>query len=114
MWDLWWSKWHGDRFSSEYFGFPLSISFYRCFITRENEKKIIFIKGLHNKPQGCGVSVASAAGHFTTKKRLKSDSDCQRVRVYLIRAKHNPPYTGAPANYGQMNFSPASGKFGTY
>jgi hypothetical protein len=27
---------------------------------------IIFITGLHNKPQGCGASVASAAGHFTT------------------------------------------------
>jgi hypothetical protein len=31
------------------------------------EKKLtIFITGLHNKPQGCGVSVASAVGPFTT------------------------------------------------
>jgi hypothetical protein len=29
---------------------------------------IISIIGLHNKPQGCGASVASAAGPFTTKK----------------------------------------------
>jgi hypothetical protein len=29
---------------------------------------VIFITGLHNKPQGCGASVASAAGPFTTKK----------------------------------------------
>jgi hypothetical protein len=29
----------------------------------------IFITMLHNKPQGCGVSVASAAGPFTTKKK---------------------------------------------
>jgi hypothetical protein len=29
---------------------------------------IIFIIGLHNKSQGCGASVASAAGPFTTKK----------------------------------------------
>jgi hypothetical protein len=29
---------------------------------------IIYITGLHNKPQGCGESVASAAGPFTTKK----------------------------------------------
>jgi hypothetical protein len=28
----------------------------------------IFITGLHNKPQGCGASVASAAEPFTTKK----------------------------------------------
>jgi hypothetical protein len=32
------------------------------------KKRIIFITGLHNKPQGCGASVASAAGPFTTKK----------------------------------------------
>jgi hypothetical protein len=30
----------------------------------------IFIIGLHNKPHGCGASVASAAGPFTTKTRL--------------------------------------------
>jgi hypothetical protein len=24
MWDLWWTKWHWDRFLSEFFGFPLS------------------------------------------------------------------------------------------
>jgi hypothetical protein len=29
---------------------------------------VIFIIGLHKKPQGCGASVASAAGPFTTKK----------------------------------------------
>jgi hypothetical protein len=27
---------------------------------------VIFITGLHKKPQGCGASVASAAGPFTT------------------------------------------------
>jgi hypothetical protein len=63
MWDLWWTKWHWDRFFPEYFGFPLSISFHLCSITGKNEKKvIIFITGLHNKPQGCGASVASAVG----------------------------------------------------
>jgi hypothetical protein len=25
MWDLWWTKWHWDRFLAEFFGFPLSI-----------------------------------------------------------------------------------------
>jgi hypothetical protein len=32
------------------------------------KKKIVFFTGLHNKPQGCVASVASAAGPFTTKK----------------------------------------------
>jgi hypothetical protein len=37
----------------------------------KRKKLIIFITGLHNKPQGCGASVASAAGSFTTKKAQK-------------------------------------------
>jgi hypothetical protein len=58
----------GTGFSPAYFGFPLSISFHRCSITRKNEKTlIIFITGLHNKPEGCGASVASPAGPFTKK-----------------------------------------------
>jgi hypothetical protein len=36
--------------------------------TEIRKKLIIFITGLHNKPQGCGASVASAAGLFTIKK----------------------------------------------
>jgi hypothetical protein len=72
MWNLWWTKWHWDRFFSEYFGFALSVSFHRCSITRKNRQNlIIFITGLHNKPQGCGASVASAAGLFTTKKKYQ-------------------------------------------
>jgi hypothetical protein len=34
----------------------------------EKRKKLIIITGLHNKPQGCGASVASAAGPFTKKQ----------------------------------------------
>jgi hypothetical protein len=53
----------------EYFGFPLSISFHRCCIKMKKQiKLIIFITGLHKKPQGCGASVASAAGRFTAQK----------------------------------------------
>jgi hypothetical protein len=73
MWDLRWTKWHWDRVFPEYFGFPLLISFHRCSITRKRQKIIIiiviFITGLHKKPQDCGASVASAAGPFTTKRR---------------------------------------------
>jgi hypothetical protein len=58
-------------FSPEYFGFTLSISFYRCSITSKNNKKtIIFITGLHNMPQGCGASVASAAGSSPPPQKI--------------------------------------------
>jgi hypothetical protein len=36
QWDLWWTKWHWDRFFSESFGFPLSISFHRGLHISEN------------------------------------------------------------------------------
>jgi hypothetical protein len=29
---LWWSRWHWDRFFSQYFCFPLSVTFYQCCI----------------------------------------------------------------------------------
>jgi hypothetical protein len=29
MWDLWWTEWQWDRFVSEFFGFPLQVSFHR-------------------------------------------------------------------------------------
>jgi hypothetical protein len=51
MWDLWWTKWHWDRFFSEYVGFPLSISFHRSSIKIEKQKNFfIFITGFQNKP----------------------------------------------------------------
>jgi hypothetical protein len=56
-------------FIHEYFGFPLSILFHRCFFTKKTKKLIIFITGLHNKPQGCGASVTSAAGPLNTHKK---------------------------------------------
>jgi hypothetical protein len=34
--------------------------------SEKRRKPIIFITGLYNEPQGCGASVASAAGPFTT------------------------------------------------
>jgi hypothetical protein len=39
--------------------------------TERRRKLIIFIKGVHNKPQGCGESVASAVGPFTKRKKYE-------------------------------------------
>jgi hypothetical protein len=39
------------------------------------KKLIIFITELHNKPQSCGASVASAAGPFTTNKKSPEMND---------------------------------------
>jgi hypothetical protein len=74
MWNLWWTKWHWDRFFSEYFGFPLSISFYQCSIKMEKQKKTSSSssssQGCTISLQGCGVSVASA---FIGQKQSAAD-----------------------------------------
>jgi hypothetical protein len=56
-------------------GFSPSTSVFPCQfhstgapLQGKTKKLFIFITGLHNKPQGCGASVGSAAGPFTTKK----------------------------------------------
>jgi hypothetical protein len=43
------------------------VSFIPPVLHYTKKKLIIFITGLHNKPQGCGAPIASAAGPFTTK-----------------------------------------------
>jgi hypothetical protein len=37
----------------------------------KTKKLIIFITGVHNKPQGCGASLAPAAAPFSTKRKEK-------------------------------------------
>jgi hypothetical protein len=32
VYDLWWTNWHCDRFSSKQLGFPLAVSLYECSI----------------------------------------------------------------------------------
>jgi hypothetical protein len=58
----------GTGFSPSTSVFPCQFYSIRCSIIRKTEKKlIIFITGLHNKLQGCGASVASAAVPFSTQ-----------------------------------------------
>jgi hypothetical protein len=42
----------------------------------------IFITGLHNKPQGCGASVTSAAGPFST--HTHTHTTCHESWSYLL------------------------------
>jgi hypothetical protein len=49
---------------------------------------IICITGLHNKPQDCGASVASAAGPFTTKKKSFTESRRNLFQILTLNAKY--------------------------
>jgi hypothetical protein len=46
MWDLWWTKWHWDRFFSKFFNFLLPISFHQGSIL------IYIILGINNRLTG--------------------------------------------------------------
>jgi hypothetical protein len=63
----------GTGFSPSTSGFPYQFHSTGAPLLGEGQKIIIiivvFITGLHKKPQGCGASVASAAGPFITKKK---------------------------------------------
>jgi hypothetical protein len=86
MWNLWWAKWHWDRFfPPEYFGFSPVNVIPPVFHYMEKFKKRIIIIGLHNKPQGFSATVASAAGPFTPpppKKKLTALPAEYRDLVY--------------------------------
>jgi hypothetical protein len=77
MWDLWWTKWHWDRFFPNTSIFPCQFHSTGGPLHGKTKKLIIFITGLHNKPQGCGASIVSAAGLFTTKKKKRTNSTKQ-------------------------------------
>jgi hypothetical protein len=65
-----------------------------------NEKRrklIIFITGLHNKPQSCGASVASAARPFTKKKFMKNNNSFQFSSLILMCW-----YNSRKANYSDI------------
>ena len=59
----------GTGFSPRTSGFPCQFHSTGAplLVKMKNLSSFIFITGLHNKPYGCGASVASAAGPFTPK-----------------------------------------------
>jgi hypothetical protein len=66
----------GQVFSPSTSVFPCQFHSTGAPLLGKGQKIIIivtFITGLHKKPQGCGASVASAAGPFTTKKEIEGN-----------------------------------------
>jgi hypothetical protein len=43
MWDLWWTKWHWDRFFPEYFGFPCQFQSTGAPLLEKMKKVFIFL-----------------------------------------------------------------------
>jgi hypothetical protein len=51
------------------------------YTKKQKKKLIIFITGLHNKPQGCGASVASAAGPSSKKNGISVNAEMWRKEI---------------------------------
>jgi hypothetical protein len=51
---------------------------------KTKKKLIIIITGLHNKPQGCGASAASAAGPFSKKKKNYVTFASENITEYAV------------------------------
>jgi hypothetical protein len=81
----------GTDFSPSTSVFPCKFHSTGAPLHGKRKKLISFITGLHNKPQGCGASVASAAGPFTKKKiekTLNTNNYFPKYRsLYLLNAE---------------------------
>jgi hypothetical protein len=76
VWDLWWTKLHWYRtFSPSTSILPCQFRSIGVPLHGKTEKVTIFVTGLQKKPEGCGASVASAAGPWLFKKKLISDGN---------------------------------------
>jgi hypothetical protein len=94
MWDLWWTEWHWDRFSSFFFRFPLSVSFHRVRIHID-----YIIWGMNNGHVGGRRSekIVSPYGHEQHQQlrisahsgQCKYSPKCNKESNHLQRYKIN-------------------------
>jgi hypothetical protein len=76
MWDLLRTKWYRDRFFSEFFGFPLSISFHR------GSPYSCIIWGMNKRPVDDRSSdTVSPHGHENKTQQIRRPNECQKVRI---------------------------------
>jgi hypothetical protein len=97
MWDLWWTKWHWDRFFSEYFSFSLSISFHQCSIkwkSRKTSSSSSSSQVCTISLQGCGASVASATRPFNKKMCFVSFHITKFMGLFCRKINNGNIYLG--------------------
>jgi hypothetical protein len=90
MWDLWWTKWHWNRFFPEYFSFTQSVSFHLCSITRTSEEP----NQLHQEctiKRRCVRSIC--CGALNRRKVTYSFEACWLMQYSLRNAKFNTKTT---------------------
>ena len=91
MSDLWWTKWHWTGFTPITSAFPCQFHSTGAPLYGKTKKLIIFVTGLHNQPEGCGASVASAAGPFTKKNNnMQQPHFKNNFQVYFDNTCQSP------------------------
>jgi hypothetical protein len=74
----------GTGFSPSTSVFPCQFNSIGAPLQGKTKTLIIFIIGLHNKPQGCDASVASAAGPFTKKEKSSLTKADRPIRTSIL------------------------------
>jgi hypothetical protein len=112
MWDLSYAKWHRDRASSEYFGFPLSVSFHHCSIL------ISIYTFLSTRTNGRGLGTAHKKYSFRKREVLDRKVLSRRIqgvdilpvnKVWKCKLDYTVLYSSSPCikinfrNENQLN-----------
>jgi hypothetical protein len=90
--------------------FPVNLIPPVSYYTETRKKLTIFITGSHNKPQGFGASVVSAAGPFSTKKASYGMCTGDSVlRTRAVGACNHSPTPSIANSLFSFNSSPFYG-----
>jgi hypothetical protein len=85
MWDLWWEKLHWDRFLSDFFGFPLSVSFHRgsphSHVTSEKNSRSV--NGRSSETQSHHNDMNNHSAKFITQ----GDKGARVLRPYMYHCQ---------------------------
>jgi hypothetical protein len=80
MWNLWWTKWHWDRFFFEFDSFSLSVSLHR------GSPYSCIISGTNSRPV-CGRNSETTITRVHSWK-TNSYSVCKKIRALWVRKVH--------------------------
>jgi hypothetical protein len=90
MWDLWWTKWHWDRFFSEVSVFPCQFhSTGAPLLVKRGQKLLIFITGVAQKALRLWCVRSIFCGGPSPCKKKNTPYNISFIRENLPTVRHN-------------------------